>query len=691
VSILLGNGNGGFQTGGDYPVGANPESVAVGDFNGDGNTDLAVANGLSNTVSILLGNGDGTFQANTAYGAGYYPKSVAVGDFNGDGNSDLAVADYYGHAVSVLLGNGHGTFQANGAYGACVYPESVAVGDFNGDGKPDLAVAATGYYGGGGVIIVLGTVPQHQASVAVTSSIGLLAYGQPLALTASVSALTPATGTPTGTVTFYDGGTPLCLPVTLVNGVGSFPTFALGAGNHTITAVYSGDADFLGNTGATFLGVVTVNSPQSVGYLEVSGNLQVTVGSGGWLTVNSPLVLDPGGGVGVVGGGMLTVPGIESATGAVGLDLDGGTLQASGPFTTAAPIALGAGGGTIDSNGNDLTLGGTLSGTGGVTLTGAGTVTLCAANGYSGGTFVSDAALAAENSSAIPSGSLLSVGADGSVVLGTPGAAEPLALAGGGAGPLAAGDSAGASSAAVLETGSGVASAAAVSDTALTPGHRPMVGRSQGERGVDTTAAAPVVILRGSNRTLAPSPPAPLPQGERGVLLEPLSAAQTLVAATPQTMAAVSQTAASPAVGLALQSIRHRAPSGHHRAAMVGDGRCAAFLGRHTEYAGYLFPQGERAPAGPLLQTDLHALAAVMARWEGSSNSAGMAAMLPVPTGGAASPSAPPSSATPTVTADSGGGAAAAHAMFFGGYGPGRSQWMADEALLFDGLASFGR
>ena len=91
VSVLLGKGDGTFQTQKTYAVGNGPNSVAVGDFNGDGKADLAVAN-YDNNVSVLLGNGDGTFQTQTTYAVGNGPRSVAVGDFNGDGKADLAVA-----------------------------------------------------------------------------------------------------------------------------------------------------------------------------------------------------------------------------------------------------------------------------------------------------------------------------------------------------------------------------------------------------------------------------------------------------------------------------------------------------------------------------------------------------------------------------------------------------------------------
>ena len=143
VSILLGNGDGTFQIHVDYPTGAQPGSVAIGDFNGDGKLDLAVVNSYSNNVSVLLGNGNGTFQPAVSYGtgSGTGPAFVAVGDFNRDGKLDLAVANSNSSNVSVLLGNGDGTFQTAVNYDVGGAPTSIAVGDFNHDGKLDLAVA----------------------------------------------------------------------------------------------------------------------------------------------------------------------------------------------------------------------------------------------------------------------------------------------------------------------------------------------------------------------------------------------------------------------------------------------------------------------------------------------------------------------------------------------------------------------
>ena len=112
----------------------------MGDFDGDGMLDLAVANQNSADVSVLLGNGDGSFQPARDYAAGGNPGSVAVGDFDGDGFPDLAVAN---GGVRVLRGNGDGSFQlTTTSYVAGSVLHSVAVGDFDGDGFPDLALAS---------------------------------------------------------------------------------------------------------------------------------------------------------------------------------------------------------------------------------------------------------------------------------------------------------------------------------------------------------------------------------------------------------------------------------------------------------------------------------------------------------------------------------------------------------------------
>lgn len=143
LHILLGNGDGTFQPPNSYASGGCPMSVAVADFNSDGKLDVVVANYLDNNLSLFLGNGDGTFQVPANFATGQTPFSIAVGDFNGDGKPDVVVANGSG-SISVLLNNGDGTFQPASNYPAGFSPRSVALGDFKGDGFLDVGLAEVG-------------------------------------------------------------------------------------------------------------------------------------------------------------------------------------------------------------------------------------------------------------------------------------------------------------------------------------------------------------------------------------------------------------------------------------------------------------------------------------------------------------------------------------------------------------------
>lgn len=156
VSILLGNGDGTFQPAQSVVAGKNPFSVAVDDFNGDSRLDVVVANNGNSAVSVLLGNGNGTFQTHVDFATGIGPVSVSVGDFNGDQISDLAVAAHPANVVSVLLGNGDGTFKghvdyATGAANPLGDPNAVVLADLNVDGKVDIIASHAG-----GISILLG-------------------------------------------------------------------------------------------------------------------------------------------------------------------------------------------------------------------------------------------------------------------------------------------------------------------------------------------------------------------------------------------------------------------------------------------------------------------------------------------------------------------------------------------------------
>ena len=126
----------------------------MGDFNGDGQPDLAVTNSGANGVNVFL-NSESGFSAMAASPAtGDSPTSVAAADFNGDGKLDLAVTNSGSNNVTILLGNGDGTFTAAASPATGTAPNSIAVADFNGDGVPDLAVANAG---SNNVTILLGT------------------------------------------------------------------------------------------------------------------------------------------------------------------------------------------------------------------------------------------------------------------------------------------------------------------------------------------------------------------------------------------------------------------------------------------------------------------------------------------------------------------------------------------------------
>jgi hypothetical protein len=314
ATVLLGNGDGTFtQVTSGPATGGSPTSIALGDFNGDGKTDLAFPNSATGTLTVLLGNGDGTFTPAasspiTLWAAGENEGTgiVLVGDFNGDGKTDLVIQSPQsgGDNGLTLLGDGMGGFAVaavslrqqvigiNGAPEISGYPtlSLAATGDFNGDGRTDLAgvqtvlIAATQtatatlqglatpvatgnhqvlasysgdttYTGSNSGTLTLAAA-LGTPTVAVSSSASQVFTGTTVTLTATV---TGSGLTPTGTVRFYAGSNLLGAGTLNGSGVATCTTSNLPVGNYNVTASYVGDTNYnAANSPAT---VVVVAAP----------------------------------------------------------------------------------------------------------------------------------------------------------------------------------------------------------------------------------------------------------------------------------------------------------------------------------------------------------------------------------------------------------------------------------------------
>jgi hypothetical protein len=147
ITVLLGNGDGTFEALRQITLNTasglagGPNDIVAGDFNGDGILDLATTMGLNNTVSLLLGNGNGTFQSPEHLAVdGLMPSALILGDFNRDQHLDLMTANFGSSNVSLLLGNGDGTFLLPRLFKVRVNPRLLVAGDYNGDDLLDVAV-----------------------------------------------------------------------------------------------------------------------------------------------------------------------------------------------------------------------------------------------------------------------------------------------------------------------------------------------------------------------------------------------------------------------------------------------------------------------------------------------------------------------------------------------------------------------
>jgi hypothetical protein len=148
VYVFHGNGDGTFADPAAFGVGDGdwPHGIAIADFNGDGKADVATANNTTANVSVLIGDGAGGFAAATTFSVGAFPVAMGVADVTGDGNLDIVTANAGSLDITVIAGDGAGGFGRASSYsvGADAVPFGLTIGDVNADGKSDVVVANAG-------------------------------------------------------------------------------------------------------------------------------------------------------------------------------------------------------------------------------------------------------------------------------------------------------------------------------------------------------------------------------------------------------------------------------------------------------------------------------------------------------------------------------------------------------------------
>jgi hypothetical protein len=133
-----------FSTG----IGSAPSAVAVEDLDKDGQLDIAVANYKGNNICILLGYGNGSFMNCKTYSTGVYsvPNSIVIGDIDGDKNYDIVVTNSNTSEIGIFFGYTNGTFAIIKTYstGYGSGPSFVSIADLNRDNLTDIVIANTG-------------------------------------------------------------------------------------------------------------------------------------------------------------------------------------------------------------------------------------------------------------------------------------------------------------------------------------------------------------------------------------------------------------------------------------------------------------------------------------------------------------------------------------------------------------------
>lgn len=246
VDILLGNGAGGFAAASGSPLAAaNARAVAVRDVNADGKADVAAAR--SNAAAVFLGTGTGTFTSSASINIADSPVAIVAADLDGDGNVDLAVSRSGNRALSALLGDGAGAFTAAPATFTQSGGGALVWGDFNKDGFTDLASPDTIR-----TIRVLLGGRMNTSTTLTTAPFPATTPGQSVTMsgTPAPAQNVRALRNPTGQVEFRDAGVAISTG-TIENGTARVTVAGLATGTHAaLTAAYLGDTRFNGSASA---------------------------------------------------------------------------------------------------------------------------------------------------------------------------------------------------------------------------------------------------------------------------------------------------------------------------------------------------------------------------------------------------------------------------------------------------------
>jgi hypothetical protein len=273
LTIMTGSGGGIFDSNTAYSTPVNPAMIAAADANNDGKVDLIYSSPDNNTLAVLTNAGAGVFVSNAVYFLPGPAFHFAAADVNGDGKVDLISPNYNAFSVTVLTNNGTGDFMTSGVFGVgSQYPRWIAVADVNGDSKADVVVA--NYFSphslqiltnaGGGTFTTAGSIVVAGYALSVTAA-DVNGDGKPDLISSGAggsSVLSVCTnngdGTFTSVINYAVGSSPICVAAADVNNDGKMDLISANTGDNTLTVLTNGGSGTFA-TGGSFLAGSGVN------------------------------------------------------------------------------------------------------------------------------------------------------------------------------------------------------------------------------------------------------------------------------------------------------------------------------------------------------------------------------------------------------------------------------------------------